>query len=118
MTNIFTPTPMRPGRIVPVLRPLQQVLPASIFELQNVCQQSIVNVGVSQDLLAAVQRTMQLAANVKSEYEKLSEELKSQGFEEKADLISLLYKDIPVFSYYIQAIPEIKRIMFKRRQLR
>jgi len=101
-----------------MLSPLAQTCPEELFFLQELIGQALDLDNLSQELLVGVESVETLAHTVKMDASRLAEEINEGGDDSREEIVYLIYKRIPLFSYYIQAIPEIKRIIFKRRQLR
>lgn len=75
----------------------------------------------SQDLLQQISEaldvTRTLATGLKGEWDRFSRDIKTDE-ESNQGIVRVLYQEIPIFSYYIIALPDIKRIFFKRRLVR
>ena len=116
--NICSPVPTRLMRMPAMLCPLRQTCPEELFFLQGLIVQALNIDNMSQELLAMTRSVEAAAQAVKMEVSHLATEVNERGADERQEIVLLLYKRVPMFSYYIQAVPEIKRIIFKRRQLR
>lgn len=101
-----------------MLSPSTQTCPEELFFLQGLIGQALDLDNLGQELQAAMRSVETLAQTVKAEASHFAQEISQGGGDGREEIVYLIYKRIPLFSYYIQAIPEIKRIIFKRRQLR
>lgn len=101
-----------------MLSPMTQHCAEEHFYVQSLLVQAISLVHMGQEILESSRAVQTLAQAVKTDAVQLSEEITRTTEDAEQDVIFHLYKTLPRFAYYIQAIPDIKRIIFKRRQLR
>lgn len=120
MKNMSTPFCL-PAPLVPDdfqsqdLRQLQILSPFGVLgELFRSVER---NQAILEQISQSLDATLLTAAGVKDDCVSFSAEVGSR--EDCAEAITQrLYKEVPMFSYYILALPDVKRILFKRRQFR
>lgn len=117
-TKGWLPTLIAPQELQALLSPLTQACPKDQLYIQGLMSQAMTLVHMGQEILSGSSIIEGLAHDVKNDISQLAGQVREGSEEEKQSIVFHLYKHIPSFSYYIQAIPEIKRIIFKRRQLR
>lgn len=80
----------------------------------DICRSVEANQGLLQQISQSVDVTHTLATGLKGQWDRFSREIETEEESIQA-MVRVLYKEMPIFSYYILALPDIKRILFKRR---
>jgi hypothetical protein len=110
-----------PAPLVPADMQAEEFRPGQVWDtfglIEGICRSVERNQVALQQFSQSLDVTRTLVTGLKEDWERFSREIESDEACNQV-MIRMLYKEVPMFSYYILALPDIKHILFKRRQFR